>query len=83
MKEVLRKLSSRKLWLAIAGIATGVSIALGADASEVETIAGAITTLISALTYIIVEGRVDAESVKNSIIEIQDAVEMLEGDVNE
>ena len=83
MKEVLRTLSSRKLWLAIAGIATGVSIALGADASEVETIAGAITTLISALTYIIVEGRVDAESVKNSIIEIQDAVEMLEGDVNE
>ena len=82
MNNLLRKLLSRKLWLAVAGIATGISIALGADASEIETIAGAITTLISALAYIIVEGKVDAESVKNSIIGIEKVVDVLdkEGD---
>jgi len=78
MSRFLQKLTSRKLWMAIAGIATGVSIALGADATEVETIAGAITTLISALAYIIVEGKVDAESVKNSIIGIEEVVDILD-----
>lgn len=78
MKEVIRKLSSRKLWMAIAGVATGIALALGADASEIGTIAGAVTAVVSAVTYIIVEGKVDAESVKNAIIEIQDGIEVLE-----
>lgn len=79
MKEIIRKLSSRKLWMAVAGIATGVAMALGADASDVGTVAGAVTALISAVTYIVVEGKVDAESVKNAIIEIQDGLEIIEG----
>lgn len=78
MKEIIRKLSSRKLWMAIAGVATGIAMALGADASEVATIAGAVTALVSAVTYIVVEGKVDAESVKNAIIEIRDGIEVLE-----
>ena len=78
MKEILRKLSSRKLWLAIAGVATGIAMALGVDSTEVTTIAGAVTALVSAVTYIVVEGKVDAESVKNAIIEIQDGIEIIE-----
>ena len=79
MKEILRKLSSRKLWMAIAGIATGIYMALGGDASDVSTIAGAVTAVVSVVTYIAVEGKVDAESVKNAIIEIQDGIEIIEG----
>ena len=79
MKEVVRKLSSRKLWLALAGIATGVAMALGADATEIGTIAGAVTALVSAVTYIIVEGKIDAEGVKTTIIEVQGAVDVLKG----
>lgn len=79
MSEIIRKLSSRKLWMAIAGVATGVAMALGADTSDVGTIAGAVTALLSAVTYIVVEGKVDAESVKNAIIEIQDGIEAVEG----
>ena len=78
MSEIIRKLTSRKLWMAIAGVATGVAVALGADSSEVQTIAGAITALVSAVTYIVTEGKVDAESVKNAIIEIQNGVDVLE-----
>jgi hypothetical protein len=80
---MIQKLSSRKLWMAIAGIATGIAMALGADATDVSTVAGAVTALVSAVTYIIVEGKVDAESVKNAIIEIQDGIDAIEGDDDE
>ena len=80
---MIQKLSSRKLWMAIAGIATGIAMALGADATDVSTVAGAVTALISAVTYIIVEGKVDAEAVKNAIIEIQDGIDAIEGDEDE
>lgn len=73
MNAILAKLSSRKLWMAIAGIATGIAMALGADATDIGTVAGAVTTLISVVTYIVVEGKVDAEGVKNAIIEVQEA----------
>lgn len=79
MKTILMKLSSRKLWMAIAGIATGIAVALGAEASEITTVAGAVTALVSAVTYIVVEGKVDAESVKNAIIEVQEGIEVIEG----
>ena len=79
MRNIIRKLSSRKLWMALAGVATGVAMALGADATEIGTVAGAVTALISAVTYIIVEGKVDAESVKTTIIEVQEAVDVIEG----
>ena len=78
MNEILRKLSSRKLWMAIAGIASGIAMALGADSSEISTVAGAMTAIASVVTYIITEGKVDAEGVKNAIIDIQDGIEAIE-----
>ena len=75
MNNIVRKLTSRKLWLAIAGVATGIAMVLGADASEIQTVAGAITSLVSAVTYIIVEGRVDAVNVQNTVEDVQDAIE--------
>ena len=83
MSEILRKLTSRKLWMAIAGVATGVAMALGVDSTEISTIAGAVTALISIVTYIYVEGKVDAEGVKNVIIATQEAVDMIEGSESE
>ena len=78
MVEILRKLSSRKLWMAIAGVATGIYMVLGGDTSDMQTVAGAVTTLISAVMYIVVEGKVDAESVKTTIIEVEDAIDLFE-----
>ena len=80
MSKFIQKLSSRKLWMAIAGVVTGIAMALGAESSDIGTITGAVTTLISVVTYIITEGKVDAESVKNAIIEVQDVVDVLDGD---
>lgn len=80
MNDILRKLSSRKLWMAIAGVATGIALALGVDTNEIGTVAGAVTALVSVVTYIAVEGKVDAEGVKNAIVVMQEAADVIEGD---
>ena len=53
---IIQKLSSRKLWLAIAGVATGIALALGVQTSEITTVAGAVTAIVSVVTYIVTEG---------------------------
>lgn len=65
--------------MAIAGIATGVAMALGVDSTEITSVAGAVVALVSCVTYIITEGQIDAESVRNTIVEVQEAVDTLEG----
>lgn len=78
MNEILRKLSSRKLWMAIAGVATGLATIFGVDGGDISNIAGAVVAIASVITYITTEGKVDAESVKQTIIEVQEAVDTLE-----
>lgn len=56
----MRKLTSRKLWVAAAGLVTGIAMALGGDASELQTLAGTVAAVLSAVAYILTEGRVDA-----------------------
>ena len=75
---MIKKLTSRKLWMALAGVATGIAIVLGVDASEISTVAGAVTTIISVVVYIITEGKIDAEGVKVAIEQTQTAIETIE-----
>lgn len=79
MNNVIRKLTSRKLWLAIAGVTTGIAMILGVNGSDITSIAGAVTALASVITYIITEGKIDAESVKTAVENTQSAVETIEG----
>lgn len=84
MENLKRKLSSRKLWAAVAGIVTGLAMVFGLDESVITEVAGAVVAVASVITYIITEGRVDAEGVKNAIEEVGEAIEILgedEGDV--
>ena len=71
METILRKLSSRKLWLALAGVATGIAMAFGVDAGEVATVAGAVTTILSVTAYVAAEGKVDAAAVGQTAEQIQ------------
>lgn len=80
MNTILRKLTSRKLWMAIAGIATGLALVLGVDGGEISDVAGAVTAVASVITYIVTEGRIDAESVKNAIESTEDAVDAIKGE---
>lgn len=54
-----RKLTSRKLWVAVAGLITGVMVIFTAGATE-ETISGCVMALGSVVAYIVGEGLTDA-----------------------
>lgn len=74
-----RKLSSRKLWAAVAGIVTGLAMVFGLDEGTISSVAGAVVSVASVVAYIITEGKVDAEGVKNAVGGVQDAVEKVQG----
>lgn len=57
-----QKLTSRKLWLAVAGLFVGVLALFGTDANTTEQISGVILSLGSVVAYIVGEGLVDAAS---------------------
>ena len=59
-----RKLSSRKLWAAMAGIVTGLAMVFGLDENTISSVAGAVVSVASVVSYIITEGKVDAEGIK-------------------
>lgn len=71
MSEVMRKLSSRKLWAAVAGVVAGLAMVFGLDENVISTVAGAVVSVMSVVTYIVTEGKIDAESVKGAIEDIQ------------
>lgn len=77
METLKRKLSSRKLWAAIAGVITGLAMVFGLDETVISTVAGAVVSVMSLMTYIITEGRVDAAGVKNAVQDVQDAVDVV------
>lgn len=79
MSTIIKKLSSRKLWAAIAGLATGIAIVLGVDEGVISTVAGAVVSLVSLVTYIITEGKVDAAAVGETVKAAQDAITAIEG----
>jgi asparagine N-glycosylation enzyme membrane subunit Stt3 len=54
-----QKLTSRKLWMAVAGFATGLVALFAGGATEIN-ITGAVMSLGSVIAYIIGEGLTDA-----------------------
>lgn len=60
MNTILRKLSSRKLWVAIVGVVVGIAAAFGIEGNEYTEIAGIVTAAASVVAYITGESRVDA-----------------------
>ena len=64
METLKRKLSSRKLWAAVAGLAAGLALVFGLDEEIISTVAGAVVSAASILVYIMTEGKVDAAAVK-------------------
>lgn len=78
MNTLKQKLTSRKLWVALAGITTGVAIMLGCDTGEIATVSDAIvsvgTILSSALiivgsvkSYVAGEASIDSANVSSTV----------------
>lgn len=54
------KLTSRKFWMAVAGLVAGILMAFKVDAGTVETVSGVIMSAASVVAYIVGEGLADA-----------------------
>lgn len=59
----------------MAGIVTGLAMVFGLDEGTVSAVAGAVVSVASVITYIITEGRVDTESVKKALDQVQAGAE--------
>lgn len=63
-----RKLTSRKFWIAIVGLVSGLLMAFKVDAEMIETISGVIMAAASVIAYTIGEGLADAANAAPVII---------------
>ena len=55
-----RKLTSRKLWVSIAGFVTGLILAFGGSQDNADTVSGCIMAAASVVAYTIGEGLSDS-----------------------
>lgn len=60
-EDLIRKLTSRKFWLAVAAFVTELIIAFKGDAELAETLSGMIMAGATVIAYIVGEGLIDAE----------------------
>lgn len=60
-----RKLTSRKLWLAVTGFVAGIIVAFNGSAEIAETVTGCIMSGASVVAYIIGEGFADGKGGNN------------------
>lgn len=57
--DIIRKLTSRKLWMAIALFVSGLIVALGGEKETAETVSGCIMQGAAVLGYLLAEGLAD------------------------
>ena len=74
---MLKKLTSRKFITAIIGVAIGIAMIFGVDEETAVSVAGAILALVSVVSYIVIEGKVDREAVSLTLNNIEDISQKL------
>ena len=62
-EDIIRKLTSRKFWLAVAAFVTELMIAFKGDAELAETLSGMIMAGATVIAYIVGEGMIDSENI--------------------
>ena len=60
IEKLIRKLTSRKLWVAVAGFVSGLIVAFDGDAEVAETVSGLILQGAAVIGYLIAEGLADS-----------------------
>lgn len=64
-QDWVRKLSSRKLWVAVAGFVSGLILAFGGGEDVATTVSGCILQGAAVLGYLLAEGQADAARVES------------------
>ena len=73
----------KKILTMILGVISGLAIVFGLDQGEISTIAGAVVSVISVGGYLIAEGKIDVERIKNAAEAVNDAVDALDDDIDD
>lgn len=58
--DIIRKLTSRKFWVAVAAFVSGLIVAFDGNAETAETVSGIILQGAAVLGYLLAEGLTDA-----------------------
>lgn len=74
--DILRKLTSRKLWLAVALFVSGLITAFGGSGEVAQTVTGCIMQGGAVIAYILAEGWADASSASAPGILVEDIAEL-------
>ena len=76
----MKKLTSRKLWAALAGLVAGIAIVFGLDENVVTQVTGAVVSVASVIAYIVTEGKIDAAAVGQAAEDVAEAVDSVMDD---
>ena len=74
-QDIIRKLTSRKLWVAIAGLISGLILAFGGEEGTAATVSGVILQIASVIGYLLAEGLADAANSGGAAVVIEGATE--------
>ena len=78
MKAFFQKLTSRKFIVTAVIVAIGLAIALGVEASTIDRLIGAVTSLVGGVGYLIAEGKVDVARIQTIVEDAQEIAETIE-----
>lgn len=73
--KFLKKYASRKFLMAVAGFVMGCVAFFGLDENIIGQLAGAVTTILSVMSFIIGEAKVDAAAVFPDVVECVEVAE--------
>lgn len=77
MSNFFKKITSRKFILAVVGVAVGICTIFGIDGDSIKDVAGAVVTAISAVSYIITEGKIDEANAKKNAEAINKGIDAI------
>ena len=76
MLEVIKeKLVSRKFWALIGSLVASVMVYKGADQSSIDSIVSMVGMFGTAITYILVQGKIDKANVSTPAEPVQEVIE--------
>lgn len=77
MNNLIKKITSRKFFAALAGLIAGLAMVFGLDESIVTQVSGAVVSVASVIAYIVTEGRIDAAAVGQAAEDVAEAVDSI------
>lgn len=69
--DIIRKVTSRKFWIAVAAFVSGLIIAFDGSAETAESVSGLIMSGATALGYLLAEGLADASKKAGDVIVVE------------